>query len=133
MERNMINFKKPETILIILIIIVGSIIIYNLVISIPTRNYSLDIDAIKDPESLFLNSRVILKNTGLLPLNDINIIYDNNLKFKEKVNILKPGETIILSPPAGTVLKNLQISSKEGINLNRDFRSPVKLPGMIGS
>jgi hypothetical protein len=129
----MINFKKPETILIILIIIVGSIIIYNLVISIPTRNYSLDIDAIKDPESLFLNSRVILKNTGLLPLNDINIIYDNNLKFKEKVNILKPGETIILSPPAGTVLKNLQISSKEGINLNRDFRSPVKLPGMIGS
>jgi hypothetical protein len=129
----MINFKKPETILIILIIIVGSIIIYNLVISIPTRNYSLDIDAIKDPESLFLNSRVILKNTGLLPLNDINIIYDNNLKFKEKVNILKPGETIILSPPAGTALKNLQISSKEGSNLNRDFRSPVKLPGMIGS
>jgi hypothetical protein len=129
----MINFKKPETILIILIIIVGSIIIYNLVISIPTRNYSLDIDAIKDPESLFLNSRVILKNTGLLPLNDINIIYDNNLKFKEKVNILKPGETIILSPPAGTVLKNLQVSSKEGIDLNRDFRSPAKLPGMIGS
>jgi|SRR6476661_4649004 len=129
----MINLKKPETILIISIIIVGSIIIYNLVISIPTRNYSLDVDAIKDPESLFLNSRVILKNTGLLPLNDINIIYDNNLKFKEKVIILKPGETIILSPPAGTVLKNLQVSSKEGIDLNRDFRSPTKLPGMIGS
>jgi hypothetical protein len=129
----MINLKKPETILIISIIIVGSIIIYNLVISIPTRNYSLDVDAIKDPESLFLNSRVILKNTGLLPLNDINIIYDNNLKFKEKVIILKPGETIILSPPAGTVLKNLQVSSKEGIDLNRDFRSPAKLPGMIGS
>jgi hypothetical protein len=129
----MINLKKPETILIISIIIVGSIIIYNLVLSIPTRNYSLDVDAIKDPESLFLNSRVILKNTGLLPLNDINIIYDNNLKFKEKVNILKPGETIILSPPAGTVLKNLQVSSKEGIDLNRDFRSPTKLPGMIGS
>jgi hypothetical protein len=129
----MINFKKPETILIISIIIVGSIIIYNLVISIPTRNYSLDVDAIKDPESLFLNSRVILKNTGLLPLNDINIIYDNNLKFNEKVTILKPGETIILSPPAGTVLKNLQVSSKEGIDLNRDFRSPTKLPGMIGS
>jgi hypothetical protein len=129
----MINLKKPETILIISIIIVGSIIIYNLVISIPTRNYSLDVDAIKDPESLFLNSRVILKNTGLLPLNDINIIYDNNLKFNEKVTILKPGETIILSPPAGTVLKNLQVSSKEGIDLNRDFRSPTKLPGMIGS
>ena len=129
----MIFWRISIFILIISIIIVGSIIIYNLVISIPTRNYSLDVDAIKDPESLFLNSRVILKNTGLLPLNDINIIYDNNLKFKEKVIILKPGETIILSPPAGTVLKNLQVSSKEGIDLNRDFRSPTKLPGMIGS
>ncbi|MDQ6723378.1 MAG: hypothetical protein M3Z01_03835, partial [Thermoproteota archaeon] len=109
------------------------IIIYNIVISIPTRNYSLEVDAIKDPESLFLNSRVILKNTGLLPLNEIKVIYDNNLKLTEKINIIKPGDTIILSPPTGTPLKNVQVKSKEGIDINKDFRSPMKLPGMIGS
>ena len=88
--KNLIKIKKTETILIVLILI-ALVFFYNVVISIPSRNYSLGIDAIKDPEALFVNSRVILKNTGLLPLNDINIIYDNNLKYKENVNILNPG------------------------------------------
>ncbi len=127
------KIKKPEIILIFSIMIVGGIFIYSIVISIPTRNYSLGIDAIKDPESLLLNSRVILKNTGLLPLNNISIMYDNNLKFTEKINTIKPGETIILSPPTGTALNNVQVKSKEGIDLNKEFRSPIKLPGMIGS
>ncbi len=67
------TLKRPEAILAILITIIGGIIIYNLVISIPTRNYSLEIDALKDPESLLVNSRVVLKNSGIQPLNDINI------------------------------------------------------------
>lgn len=129
----MVKIKKPETIIIFLILIVAGVFIYNIVISIPSRNYSLDVDPIKDPESLFVNSRVILKNTGLLALNDISIVYDNNLKFKENVNILKPGETIIISPPAGTPLNNLHVKSKEGIDMDKEFRSPMKMPGMIGS
>ncbi len=129
----MVKIRKTETILIVLILIVAGIFVYNVVISIPSRNYSLGVDAIKDPESLFVNSRVVLKNTGLLTLNDINIVYDNNLKFKENVNILKPGETIILSPPVGTPLNNIHVNSKEGIDMDKEFRSPMKMPGMIGS
>ena len=129
----MINIKKPETILIFLIIIVGGIVIYNVILFIPSQKFSLDVDAIRDPESLFVNSRVILKNTGLNPLNNITIIYDNNMKFETKVDKLNVGETVILSPPDGTPLKNIHIISKEGIDLNKDFRSPTKLPGMIGS
>ena len=129
----MVKIRKTETILIVLISIVAGVFLYNIVISIPSRNYSLGVDAIKDPESLFVNSRVVLKNTGLLPLNDINIIYDNNLKFKENVNILNPGETIILSPPVGAVLNNLHVQSKEGIDIDKEFRSPMKMPGMMGS
>ncbi len=129
----MVKIRKTETILIVLISIVAGVFLYNIVISIPSRNYSLGVDAIKDPESLFVNSRVVLKNTGLLPLNDINIIYDNNLKFKENVNILNPGETIILSPPVGAPLNNLHVQSKEGIDMDKEFRSPMKMPGMMGS
>ena len=129
----MINIKKPETILIFLIIIVGGIIIYNVILFIPSQKFSLDVDAIRDPESLFVNSRVILKNTGLNPLTNITIIYDSNMKFETKVDKLNVGETVILSPPSDTPLKNIHIISKEGIDLNKDFRSPTKLPGMIGS
>jgi hypothetical protein len=130
---NMIDIKKPESVLIVLILIVGSVVGYYVIISIPSQKYSLDIDAIKDPESLFVNSRVILKNTGLSPVNNINIVYDNNLKYMTKINSLNPGQTVIISPPAGAPLKNLQVTSQEGISLSKDFRSPVKLPGMIGS
>jgi hypothetical protein len=129
----MINIKRPESVLIVLILIVGSVIGYYVIISIPSQKYSLDIDAIKDPESLFVNSRVILKNTGLSTVNNINIVYDNNLKYLTKINSLNPGQTVIISPPAGAPLKNLHVTSQEGISLSKDFRSPVKLPGMIGS
>ena len=49
-RRKHTKLKRPETILAILITIISGIIIYNLVNSIPTRNYSLEIDALKDPE-----------------------------------------------------------------------------------
>lgn len=127
------KLKRPETILAILITIIGGIIIYNLVNSIPTRNYSLEIDALKDPESLHVNSRVVLKNSGIQPLNDINIVYDRNANFNEKINTIKPGETIILSPPSGASLNSVNIKTREGIDINKEFRSPIKLPGMIGS
>lgn len=127
------KLKRPEAILTFLIIIIGGIIFYNLMISIPTRSYSLEIDALKDPESLLVNSRVVLKNSGTQPLNDIIVVYDNNAKFSEKINTIKPGETIILSPPSGTSLNNVNIKTKEGIDISKEFRSPIKLPGMIGS
>jgi hypothetical protein len=129
----MINVKKPETILIILILIAGSVILYYVIISIPSQKYSLDVDAIKDPESLFVNSRVILKNTGFATINNINIVYDNNLKYITKINSLDPGQTVIISPPTDAPLKSLQVSTKEGLSISKNFRSPVKLPGMIGS
>ncbi|MGN6709285.1 MAG: hypothetical protein ACTHKF_08065 [Candidatus Nitrosocosmicus sp.] len=129
----MIDIKRPESVLIVLILIVGGVVGYYVIISIPSQKYSLDIDAIKDPESLFVNSRVILKNTGLSTVNNINIVYDNNLKYMTKINSLNPGQTIIISPPVGAPLNNLQVTSQEGISLSKDFRSPVKLPGMIGS
>lgn len=129
----MIDIKRPESVLIVLILIVGGVVGYYIIISIPSQKYSLDIDAIKDPESLFVNSRVILKNTGLSTVNNINIVYDNNLKYMTKINSLNPGQTIIISPPVGAPLNNLQVTSQEGISLSKDFRSPVKLPGMIGS
>jgi hypothetical protein len=129
----MINIKKPETIIVFLITIIAGVIIFNLVVSIPTRNYSLEVDALKDPESLLVNSRVVLKNSGIQSLSGINIVYDNNLKFNETINTIKSGETIILSPPAGAPLKTVHVKTNEGLNIFKEFRTPLKLPGMIGS
>ena len=35
--------------------------------ALPTRDYDLSVDALKDEQSLFTNPRVVIKNTGRLP------------------------------------------------------------------
>ncbi|MCY1156836.1 MAG: hypothetical protein MOP48_843, partial [Nitrososphaera sp.] len=34
--------------------------------ALPTRDYDLSVDALKDEQSLFTNARVVIKNTGRL-------------------------------------------------------------------
>jgi hypothetical protein len=128
-----LKIKKVELILIVLIVVVLIVVIYNVLISVPFNDYSLEVDALKDPESLLVNSRVVLKNTGKLALNDIYVVYDNNRNLTENLLRIEPGQTIILSPPQGALLNSVSVFTGEGISIDKAFRSPIKMPGMIGS
>ena len=101
-----------------------------LISSVPTESYSLDVDPMKDEQSLFINARVVLTNTGKMPLTNLSIDYGPST---ESIAKLAPGEKISLSPPAGSNLDKVRVSANEGIDLTKDYRKPIKLPGMIGS
>jgi hypothetical protein len=60
-------------------------------------------------------------------------MYDNNRELTENLQSINPGQTIILSPPQGASLNTVKVVTAEGISIDKQFRSPVKLPGMIGS
>jgi hypothetical protein len=98
--------------------------------TIPTENYSLDVDPMKDEQSLFVNARVVLTNTGKMPLTNLRVDYGSTT---ESVSRLDPGQKVSLSPPSGSNLNKVVVSTSEGINVTKDYRKPIKLPGMIGS
>jgi hypothetical protein len=110
---------------------VSAIMVGLLLLStIPTENYSLDVDPMKDEQSLFVNSRVVLTNTGKMPLTNLRVDYGSTT---ESVSRLDPGQKVSLSPPSGSNLNTVVVSTSEGINVTKDYRKPIKLPGMIGS
>ena len=107
-----------------------AIVSYLMLTNLVREEYSLGVDAMKDEQSLFINTRIILDNTGRLPLTHITVDYGSK---NETINVLNPGEKIGLSPPEGSDLNIVKITADHGINITKDYRKPIKLPGMIGS
>ena len=102
-----------------------------LVSALPTKDHDLSVDALKDEQSLFTNARVVVKNIGRLPLTDVLVDYGGQ---KEPViPVLQPGETMNFSPPEDAQLDYVTVTAEPGIQIVQPYRSPIKLPGMIGS
>ena len=111
--------------------IVAVALIAMLVSALPTKDYDLSVDALKDEQSLFTNARVVVKNTGKLQLTDVLVDYGSQ---KEPViPVLQPGETMNFSPPEDAQLDHVTITAEPGIHIVQPYRAPIKLPGMIGS
>ena len=62
-----------------------------------TSDNSILVDPTKEKQSLFVLARVMIQNTGNHPLTNITIDYGDG--DKDFISILKPGKTMILSPP----------------------------------
>ncbi len=109
---------------------VAAVLIAMLASTIPTQDYSLDVDAMKDEQSLFTNARVVLTNNGRLALT--NIVVDYGVS-EDKVTVIKPGEKMSFSPPEDAKLDSVTVTADNGIKVVKEYRKPIKLPGMIGS
>jgi hypothetical protein len=119
----------------IIVIIAAGIVAVALIAmfasSLPTKDYDLSVDALKDEQSLFTNARVVIKNTGRLPLT--NVLVDYGSDREPLIDVLQPGETLTLSPPEGVQLDQVTVTAKPSIQIVQPYRTPWKLPGMIGS
>jgi hypothetical protein len=119
----------------LIVIIAAAIIAVALVAmfasALPTKDYDLSVDALKDEQSLFTNARVVIKNTGRLPLTNVLVDYGSNRE--PPIEVLQPGETLRLSPPEGVQLDQVTVTAEPSIHIVQPYRTPWKLPGMIGS
>jgi hypothetical protein len=111
--------------------IIAVAIIAMIASALPIKDYDLSVDALKDEQSLFTNARVVLKNTGRLPLTNVLVDYDGQ---KEPIiPVMQPGETLTMSPPENVQLDSVTVTAEPGIKMVQAYRTPIKLPGMIGS
>jgi hypothetical protein len=96
-----------------------------------TSDSSILVDPTKEKQSLFTLARVMIQNTGNIPLTNITIDYGGGAK--DFIPTLKSGKTIILSPPDGNSLQFVRVTADGGIDVYKAYREPVAMPGMMGS
>jgi len=96
-----------------------------------TSDNSILVDPTKEKQSLFVIARVMIQNTGNQPLTNITIDYGDG--DKDFISILKPGKTMILSPPDGNSLQFVRVTAAGNIDVYKAYREPIAMPGMMGS
>ena len=96
-----------------------------------TSDNSILVDPTKEKQSLFVIARVMIQNTGNNPLTNITIDYGDG--DKDFISILKPGKTMILSPPDGNSLQFVRVTADGNIDVYKAYREPIAMPGMMGS
>ena len=96
-----------------------------------TSDHSILVDPTKEKQSLFVLARVMIQNTGNQPLTNITIDYGEG--DKDFIPILKPGKTMILSPPDGNSLQFVRVTADGDVDVYKAYREPVAMPGMMGS
>ena len=99
--------------------------------SLTIADNSIMVDPTKEKQSLFVLARVMIQNTGDQSLTNITIDYGGG--DKDFIPTLKPGKTIILSPPDGNSLQFVRVTADGGIDIYKAYREPVAMPGMMGS
>lgn len=96
----------------------------------PAVQHSVFLDPFKDPQDLFTTARVTIQNNGNAPLTNVIVDYGG---YYDKIPTLKSGQKMILSPPSGSPLEMVTVTSDEGIHVTMPYRLPIKMPGMMGS
>ena len=114
--------------LIIIVVLLSS------VFAKPTKDYAIDIDPIKDNQNLLNTARVAVTNTGKLPLTNILVNYGGTgASVIQRLASLSSGEKALLSPPESSALQSVTVTADHGVSITKAYRTPFKIPGMMGS
>lgn len=94
--------------------------------------YALEIDATKDTTDIAgTYYRVRINNIGYDALTNISVFLGkNDLQYLDN---LAPGQSFFFYPKPETEIEKIIITTKEGINITTDYRTPLKGIGLPGS
>ncbi len=94
--------------------------------------YALEVDATKDTTDIAgTYYRVRVNNIGIYPLTSINVYLGKN--DLQHLDSLASGQSFFFYPKPDTTIETIKITTKEGINISTDYRTPLKGIGLPGS
>ena len=109
-----------------------AIVVILLIVQGPTEEYAIFLDPFKDKQPLVTDTHVTVQNVGKESLTNVKVDYGGSSK-PDLILLLKPGEKVILSPPAGSNLQEVTVTTDQGVNVTKPYRTPINMPGMMGS
>ena len=95
------------------------------------EQYEIFVDPFKDKQDLFVMARVTIQNVGSQPLTNVRVNFGGG--DIQELGTLIPGQKIIISPPPDNAMEFVMVTAEEGIFVNKAYRTPIKMPGMMGS
>jgi len=95
------------------------------------EEYEIFVDPFKDKQDLFVMARVTIQNVGNQPLTNVRANFGGG--DIQELGTLTPGQKILISPPPDNAMEFVMVTADEGIFVNKAYRIPIKMPGMMGS
>lgn len=110
--------------------IVFAVYIYNLQVNKP--QYGLQVDPTRDTTDIAgTQYRIRLTNVGLKPITGITVIQGK--KDIQNLSSLEAGQSFYFYPKPDTVVSTVNVTTKEGIHVYANYRTPTKVLGLPGT
>lgn len=118
-----------------LIIGLSIVILVVLFLNLKEQNkkpYSLEIDATKDKTDISGTMyRVKVTNTGINPLTGLKVNLGKG--DIQNLDLLEPGQSFFFYPKPDTNTTIVKVTTTEGVEIESNYRSPMKGIGLPGS
>jgi len=113
-------------------VILVAVLIFLLIKQESKVPYALEVDATKDTTDIAgTYYRVRVNNIGMYPLTSINVNLGKN--DIQHLDSLPPGQSFFFYPKPDTKIETINVTTKEGISVTTDYRTPLKGIGLPGS
>jgi len=93
--------------------------------------FALEVDATKDTTDVGIQYRIRMTNVGTQQLTGITVELGTN-DIQQK-SFLEPGESYYFYPGPDTQVSTVKVRTNEGIEIESDYRSPIKVLGLPGA
>ena len=122
--------RRIYYIVTVAVAILVALYFYNIQINKP--KFGLEVDPTKDTTDISgIMYRIRLTNVGLKQLT--GIVVDLGKNDIQNLPYLDPGQSYFFYPKPDTLVNTVKVTTREGIHIQSDFRSPTKVLGLPGA